>query len=276
MAREGGGIPLRARWDRLDARRRRNMVAATVIGAVVLAVLVAGVSGRNEPTQRLLVAAPTSSRPATTRAATSPSPNGATPSDPAASSDGSTTTGPTGTDASTGRTGGGTGTGGAGTGGTAGSVSPAEGARNSGILGGLTAEESGAGAGGRGPGGATGGRGTTESTTTTTSAPAPADGRTVNVDGDDNGRTITLAVGDTLVVELDPVTGSGWSEPVSEPGVLARTSVDRSGETLTARFTAVQAGTAEVTAVGTPTCTTATPPCLSPVDTYRVTVEVTA
>jgi len=84
---------------------------------------------------------------------------------------------------------------------------------------------------------------------------------TARVTAADDGQAVTLAVGDTLVVQLDPVGGTAWSEPVSGSPALVRASVEPSGGGVTARFTAAQAGTAEVTAAG-------------PQD-YRLTVTVT-
>ena len=276
---------MRTRWERLDPGRRRNLVGGAAIAALVLAVLVIGVAGRDEPTQRLLVAAPTTTvGPGTGRTV----PSGVA-GDPAASTpagaggEATTTTGPgeAGPNAAPAGSGGGDSSAGAGGAGTAGGGSPAAdalpagGARNSGVFGGVSPDEAGGatGGGGRGSGGATGGP-AGGSTTTTTGAPAPASDGTVTVGRDDNGRTVSLAAGDTLVVRLEAVAGTAWSDPASDGPALSRTSSEQSGGVTTARFTAARAGTVTVTATGTPTCTTASPPCLSPAETYRVTVIV--
>ncbi len=92
----------------------------------------------------------------------------------------------------------------------------------------------------------------------------------------DAGRTYRLTPGQQLQVEL---TGNGqgsWSGlSSSDAAVLAPTDVARRGDgSAGGTFTAAAPGQATVTAVQSPACGQATPPCLAPARLFEVTVLV--
>lgn len=274
------------RWAGLDAAQRRNVVAGAAFATVLGTVVAVGVAGWDEPGQRLVAGSPPTTRPTTTRAgaaptvpptpsaarsqpadggtATSTAPGGG---DGASSGPGSTPAGGTGAGAGGGSGGSGSGAGAGGASGpgpSAGAGGAGDlGGRNSGVFGGVDPGAGGSGGSGRGSRADTGGTAVDTTTTTTTPAPSSPDAATVTVTREDNGERLTMAAGDILVVRLDEVSGATWSEPESDDPALARTSTDRSGGTVTVRFSAVQAGTAEVTASA------------PPLGSFLVTVQVT-
>ena len=103
--------------------------------------------------------------------------------------------------------------------------------------------------------------------------------RLVEVDENDAGKTITLYVGDMLIVTLHGSDGFLWKPPESsDASVLLRAGVTTetpNGErNEVAKFRAESAGTAQVTSTQDPTCREANPPCMAPSRAYEITVRV--
>ena len=100
---------------------------------------------------------------------------------------------------------------------------------------------------------------------------APSSPHTVTVSNAENGHTVTLRVGDTLVIHLTGPASYTWSAPISaDPQVLARLS-SAGGASASATFRAATPGGTRVTSVDNPNCY---PQCLPPSRLYAVTVTV--
>jgi predicted secreted protein len=268
-------------WYRLDPSQRRGVVAGALACAVLLVVGILTFGGDGSPADRLVASGPPTTRRGAT---TSLGPAGrATSPLPSSALGGPTTTGPGGAASSSttaagqaesgGAAGGAAGgtTGGAAGGGGAGGVGLA-GARNDGVTGG--AEGTGVaprGAGFGAPSDDSGSTSTTVAPDTSGDEPPPTTTSTtvlavpaLTLTQADNGRSVVLSKGEQLVVKLEPPAGGSWANPTTSAGsVLSRTSTDNSNGTVTATFTAVGPGTADVTAQGTPEGTS-----------FKVTVEV--
>lgn len=88
----------------------------------------------------------------------------------------------------------------------------------------------------------------------------------------DNGRTIDLAVGDRVLLQLgDAYT---WTVQIADPAVLSRVvnvTVVKGAQGL---YEAKQSGTTTLTAAGDPACRQVQPPCAQPSRLFRVQVRV--
>lgn len=107
-------------------------------------------------------------------------------------------------------------------------------------------------------------------------APGPAPGPPVTLTAADAGRSVALARGQVLVVELLADGQGTWSGlSASDRSVLETVAAPRRTDgNAMATFTAVGPGQATVTAVQSPACGQATPPCLAPARLFEVTVVV--
>lgn len=119
------------------------------------------------------------------------------------------------------------------------------------------------------------------STTTTPTTPPtvpPNPGDTVTVTQDDAGKTVTLRVGQHLVVQLQAPSGQYWSSApdTSDALVLAResTSANASSDRVTSSFTGKKAGHAQVSAAEDATCRQSTPACMTPTRLWQIQVDV--
>jgi hypothetical protein len=95
----------------------------------------------------------------------------------------------------------------------------------------------------------------------------------------DSGRTITLAPGATLRVELHGSPGYAWTAPASgDPKVLApmKSGADPATGNATGVFEAGQPGQTEVSATQDPGCAQSRPACMMPSRLFEVTVRVLA
>jgi hypothetical protein len=93
----------------------------------------------------------------------------------------------------------------------------------------------------------------------------------------DSGRTITLAPGATLRVELHGSPGYAWTAPASgDPKVLApiKTGADPATGNATGVFSASSAGQTEVSATQDPRCAKSRPACMMPSRLFSITVRV--
>lgn len=96
------------------------------------------------------------------------------------------------------------------------------------------------------------------------------DGKTVTLD--DQGKTISLAVGDSFLLKLGEQYN--WDIAVSDQGVLSRVkniAVIRGAQGI---YEAHQAGTVSLSAKGDPECLQSQPPCASPSIQFSITVVV--
>jgi hypothetical protein len=85
--------------------------------------------------------------------------------------------------------------------------------------------------------------------------PPPVTGAGVTLTQADNGRTVTLAVGQRLTLALSGAGGLSWDAQVDDPAVLAREVVPLPSD-VQGIFVAAAPGTTTLRAVGTPTCPT--------------------
>ncbi len=99
----------------------------------------------------------------------------------------------------------------------------------------------------------------------------PGSDKTVIATMDDNGRSVSLAPGDTLKLALTP--GLDWTISVADPGVLQSQGpgalVGGVGQ-----YTARNAGKTALTGVGDPPCRKSTPPCGAPSQIFTLIVKV--
>ena len=115
----------------------------------------------------------------------------------------------------------------------------------------------------------------TTSTPQTTSPPPPSGA--VTVTEADSGKTVSLHVGQLLVVQLHGSSAFHYSAPqTSKPSVLAQlsSSADDSSGDANGQFRGEQAGQADVTSIGDPPCRHASTPCGQYSQAWRVTVNV--
>ncbi len=114
------------------------------------------------------------------------------------------------------------------------------------------------------------------STTPSTVPPNPGD--TVTVTQDDSGKTVTLRVGQHLVVQLQASTGWYWASApnTSDASTLRRESASASpsSDHVTASFIGQKAGHARVSASEGPTCYQSTAACMPPTRFWYVEVDV--
>ena len=90
----------------------------------------------------------------------------------------------------------------------------------------------------------------------------PASDGSITVTMDDQGKTISLAVGDSFLLKLGDLYS--WDITVSDQGVLSRVkniAVIRGAQGI---YEAHQAGTVTLSAKGDPQCLQSQPPCASP------------
>lgn len=117
---------------------------------------------------------------------------------------------------------------------------------------------------------------TPPSTTPSTVPPNPSD--TVTVTQDDEGKTVTLRVGQHLVVQLQAPSGQYWSSApdTSDASILRResTSANPSSDRVTASFVGQKAGHAQVSAAEDATCRQSTPACMTPTRLWQIQVDV--
>ena len=100
---------------------------------------------------------------------------------------------------------------------------------------------------------------------------APSASRTVTVTQLDSGHSVSLRVGDRLVVRLGATSIYTWSATLSSnPAVLTRLS-GTTGAATTTLFLAQRGGRAQVTATDSPTCY---PQCLPPSRVFTLVVTV--
>ncbi|MGN6698449.1 MAG: hypothetical protein ACTHMJ_08325 [Thermomicrobiales bacterium] len=88
----------------------------------------------------------------------------------------------------------------------------------------------------------------------------------------DNGRTIDLAVGDRVLLQLGDAYI--WAVQIADPAVLSRVvnvTVVKGAQGL---YEAKQPGTTTLTAAGDPACRQVQPPCAQPSRLFRVQVRV--
>ena len=88
----------------------------------------------------------------------------------------------------------------------------------------------------------------------------------------DNGRTIDLAVGDRVLLQLGDAYI--WAVQIADPAVLSRVvnvTVVKGAQGL---YEAKQSGTTTLTAAGDPACRQVQPPCAQPSRLFRVQVRV--
>lgn len=118
---------------------------------------------------------------------------------------------------------------------------------------------------------------TAPSTVTSTTVPGSS-GQPIVLTRFDGGQVVTLAVGQTLAVDLTGSSFMPWTEPdTSDPAVLSRQSGSADAMTGDAygTFLAVSPGKAVISSVGNPACRNVTPPCELPSQAWMVTVNVT-
>jgi hypothetical protein len=83
--------------------------------------------------------------------------------------------------------------------------------------------------------------------------------RTIDVTQSDSGRTYRLHRGDGLDVQLSGPSGVTWTEPSSSDQAVLHRTGGSPGTTATGTFVARSRGRAQVTAWGTPTCSSICP-----------------
>ncbi|MEZ4770077.1 MAG: protease inhibitor I42 family protein [Caldilineales bacterium] len=103
-----------------------------------------------------------------------------------------------------------------------------------------------------------------------TAAPATGNQRTVTLD--DNGATVTLPVGEWIVLALDD--GYTWQIEVSDESVVSQLSDVVAKPGAQGVFVGVNPGTATLSAAGDPLCRQSKLPCAMPSLAFRVTVVV--
>ncbi len=89
----------------------------------------------------------------------------------------------------------------------------------------------------------------------------------------DNGKTITLHVGQTVLLKLGE--DYQWDIQITDPSVISRVkniAVIRGAQGI---YEALKSGTATLTATGDPVCLNSTPPCLSPSILFMIDIVVT-
>jgi hypothetical protein len=99
--------------------------------------------------------------------------------------------------------------------------------------------------------------------------------KVVSLTAADAGRTISVLAGTEIDVHLAGSTGFPWS-PVhsSNHAAVIKTSGSRVAGSSDAHFSAIAAGTSQLTASQVPACTTAPLPCALPARLWSVTVKV--
>ncbi len=103
-----------------------------------------------------------------------------------------------------------------------------------------------------------------------TTSPAPAGSLSVTLD--DQGKTLSMAVGDSFLLNLGDVYN--WDVSISDQAVLSRVigiTVIRGAQGI---YQAHQAGTVTLTASGDPQCQQSQPPCAMPSMLFSVTIVV--
>ena len=107
-------------------------------------------------------------------------------------------------------------------------------------------------------------------------SPTPKVGA-VRLTADDAGRTITVARGDVIVVELSGGPGS-YLPPTADDAAVLRTEEQGGGypgtSPATARFTAIDAGVAHITSTTDAACLHSEPACMIPQQQFTVTIRV--
>ena len=109
-----------------------------------------------------------------------------------------------------------------------------------------------------------------------TAAPTPKGG-VVRLTAADAGRTITVARGDVIVVELSGGPGS-YLPPTADDAAVLRTEESGGGypgtEPATGRFTAIGRGVAHITSTTDAACLHSQPACMIPQQQFTVTIRV--
>jgi hypothetical protein len=95
--------------------------------------------------------------------------------------------------------------------------------------------------------------------------------RTITVTRTDSGRSYRLHKGDALDVQLSGSSGFTWTEPASSDQAVLQRTRGASGTSATGTFVANAKGRAQVTAIGTPTCSR---PCPTDIVAFQVSVTV--
>ena len=91
---------------------------------------------------------------------------------------------------------------------------------------------------------------------------------------EDDGKTISLAVGDTFLLKLGEAFD--WDVSIDSPEVISRkigVLVVRGAQGI---FEAKKTGSAMLTATGDPVCRKSTPPCAAPSRAFRLKIKVGA
>jgi hypothetical protein len=110
------------------------------------------------------------------------------------------------------------------------------------------------------------------------STPAPTDTPTATPEGfvivsrTDNGRTISLTVGQRFILDLG-LPGYDWTVVIEDPSLVSRIA-DRPGTQ--GVYEARRTGRTLLTASGDPPCRKATPPCMAPSFGFRAEIHVAA
>ncbi|GAA3290715.1 cellulose binding domain-containing protein [Dactylosporangium vinaceum] len=102
----------------------------------------------------------------------------------------------------------------------------------------------------------------------------PAAGRTVTVGSSDNAGSVTLHIGDTLVVSLPAMYVPPTAVPAGVLAAAGTTGGYPTGQALVARYTAVAAGRADVSTISDAACIHEPLPCPSPQVPWRLHVTV--
>ena len=90
----------------------------------------------------------------------------------------------------------------------------------------------------------------------------------------DQGRTVTLHVGDQFTLALD--AGYLWSVSISDETLLQKMTEEVAGKggAYRGQFRALEPGQVELTAGGDPLCLQANPPCMMPSQLFRLIINI--
>jgi len=97
-------------------------------------------------------------------------------------------------------------------------------------------------------------------------------GNALSITMADNGKTMELKVGDTVLLNLGD--GYDWNISITDESIISRVKNIMVIKGAQGVYQALKAGTTDLVAVGDPPCRASTPPCMAPSIIFQVSIVV--